>query len=150
MCRRRDAILVSRLLTVDRGALRRDSPKGTTCRGVNVEEAAGRDPPKKAVLGLRGVGVDDGGGRGVGADDGGGEDSRPPGTMTREESTRSKTPRISQLAGSYRVAVAVFVLLLFLPVCCPVAVASCCLAAFLTTMIRIRHVFVAPCVFFYH
>ena len=106
MCRRRVVILVSRLLTEDRGALRRDLPKGTaSCRG-NVEEAAGLDPPKKALLALRGVGVDDGGGRGVGVDDGEGGDSRPSDTMTIEESTRIKSPRISQLARSYCLAVA--------------------------------------------
>ena len=54
------------MLTEDRGALPRDSPKRTTSCGVSVEEASGRDPPKKA---LRGFGVDDGGGRGVAVDD---------------------------------------------------------------------------------
>ena len=32
----------------------------------------GHDPPKKALLGLSAIGVDDGSGRGVGVDDGGG------------------------------------------------------------------------------
>ena len=85
-------------MTEDRGALRWDSPKGTTSCGVSVEEAAGRDPPKKAQ---RGVGVDDGGGRGVAVDDCGGGGSRPSGVMTREERTRSKTPGISQLAACW-------------------------------------------------
>ena len=102
MCRRRVVILVSRLLTEDRGALRRDLPKGTaSCRG-NVEEAAGLDPPKKALLALRGVGVDDGGGRGVAVDDWGwGFPTIRHNVMTRDDSTRSKTPRISQLAACW-------------------------------------------------
>ena len=79
----------------DRGAFRRDSPKGTTSCGVTVEEAAGRDLPKKA---LHGIGVDDGGGEGVAVDDCGGGRSQPSGEMTRGESTRSKTPRIRQVA----------------------------------------------------
>ena len=67
---------------------------------VDVRERtrrAGRDPPKNA---LRGVGVD-GGGRGVAVDGCGGVGSRPSGRMTREESARSKTPRISQLAACW-------------------------------------------------
>ena len=114
-------------------------PRGSTSCGVDVEEAAGRDPPKKALLGLGGVNVD--GGRGVVVYVDGGGDSRPSGTMTREESTRSKTRRISQLAGSYCLSVALCPpAALFL---CVVAVSawvlpchcsSCCLAVFLTNV----------------
>ena len=67
---------------------------------VDVRERtrrAGRDPPKNA---LRGVGVD-GGGRGVAVDDCRGGGSRPSGIMTKRESTRRKTPRISQLAACW-------------------------------------------------
>ena len=72
------------LLTEERG-IRRGSPKGTTSGGVNLEAAAGRDSPKN-LLGLCGVGVDDGGGGVVVIDDGGG--SRPSAIMTRDASTR--------------------------------------------------------------
>ena len=65
---------------------RRGSPKGTASNGVNLEAAAGRDLPKKALLGLRSVGVDGGGGDVV---DGGG-DSRPSATMTRDASTEER------------------------------------------------------------
>ena len=60
---------VVQLLTEER--VRPRSPKGTTSWGVNLG-AVGPDSPKKALLVLRGVGADDGGGRGVGVDDGGG------------------------------------------------------------------------------
>ena len=70
----------------------------------------------------------DGGGRGVGVDDGEGGDSRPSGTMTREESTINKTPRISQLAGSY----------CCLAGRCCLLVPCCVSVAVFLTMIRIR------------
>ena len=84
------------LLTEERG-VRRGSPKGTASGGANLTAAAGWDSPTKALLDLRGVGVDDGGGGGAVVDDGGG--SRPSAIMTRDASTRRKTPRISQPAG---------------------------------------------------
>ena len=90
-CRRLHA-----LLTEERG-VRRGSPKGTASGGANLTAAAGWDSPTKALLDLRGVGVDDGGGGGAVVDDGGG--SRPSAIMTRDASTRRKTPRISQPAG---------------------------------------------------
>ena len=62
---------------------------------------------------------DDGGGRGVAVDDCRGGGSRPSGMMTKQESTRSKTPRISQLAGCW----------LLLSRYCPVP-SSCLVAAF--------------------
>ena len=155
------------MLTEDRGALRRDSPRGSTSCGVDVEEAAGRDPPKKALLGLGGVNVD--GGRGVVVYVDGGGDSRPSGTMTREESTINKTPRISQLAGSYCLAVALCPLAaLLLCLCCfCLAVAlsllgrcclvlPCCVRGVTVpchdtyTYIRGHHVCVAPCFFCYY
>ena len=100
----------------DHGALRRDCPERTTSCGVSAEEAAGRDRPKKV---LRGLGADDGGGRGVDVDDCGGADSGPSGIMTKEESTRSKTPRTSPLAACW----------LLLSRYCPVP-SSCLFAVF--------------------
>ena len=92
-----------RLLTEDCGALRRDSPKGTSSCGLSVEEAAGRDPPNKA---LRGVGVD-GGGRGVAVDDCGGGVSRPSGMMNKRVREVRRLALVSlQLAGFYCLAIA--------------------------------------------